>query len=191
MVGDHDDSVAATVEMRDRYTARHQARVAVIAVAIARRLGLDEESCRGLSIAGRMHDVGKMAIPMDILSKPGPLLPAEYELVKLHPTLGAAVIARIDFPWPVATMIRQHHERLDGSGYPDGLGGADLLPESRILAVADVAEASASHRPYRPGFGSAGALEIIREASRRGTLDETAVNACIELVLSGEIEFEQ
>ena len=181
------DSVRATVEVRDPYTAGHQSRVAAIAVGIGRGLGLDDESCRGLGIAATLHDIGKMAVPMDILSKPDRLLPAEYELIKRHSAVGAAIIASVDFPWPVATIIHQHHERLDGSGYPDGLSGADLLPESRILAVADVVEASAAHRPYRPARGTDAALEIIREESRRGTLDNTAVDACVELFSSGAL----
>jgi len=142
-------ALARTVDVRDPYTAGHQRRVSELAVAIASRLGLDEESVRGVRIAGLLHDVGKITIPAEILSKPGPLSAMEFALIKAHSQAGSEILASIDFGFPIADIVRQHHERLDGCGYPAGLKGDQILPEARILAVADVVEAMISHRPYR------------------------------------------
>jgi len=144
------DVLGAVVELRDPYTAGHQRRVAEISCELAEALGLSEERIVGLRIAALLHDVGKIIVPAEILNKPGPLSMTEMALVKAHPQAGHDILKKINFPWPVAEIVLQHHERLDGSGYPRGLKGDAIMLESRILAVADVVEAMASHRPYRP-----------------------------------------
>lgn len=169
-------AVAAMVELRDPYTAGHQRRVAQIAEAIAREMGLPEEKIEGLILAAVVHDVGKISIPTEILSKPGHLSEPEFSLIKQHPESGYEILKGIDFPWPIAQIVRQHHERHDGSGYLHGLCGDEILQEARILAVADVIEAMASHRPYRPGLGIEVALEEIEK--HRGTLFDPAVVDC-------------
>ncbi|OQX43878.1 MAG: hypothetical protein B0D88_03595 [Candidatus Sedimenticola endophacoides] len=146
-------AIARTVEKRDPYTAGHQQRVAELAAAIAREMRMDEERIEGLRLAGMIHDIGKIYIPAEILNRPLKLDEAEMNLVISHCDVGYDIIKEVDFPWPVADMVRQHHERLDGSGYPQGLKGEQILPESQILAVADVVEAMASHRPYRASLG--------------------------------------
>jgi putative two-component system response regulator len=173
-------AVAAMVELRDPYTAGHQQRVAQIADAIARELDLPEEMIEGINIAGVVHDVGKISVPTEILSKPGKLNDPEFSLIKQHPELGYEILKEIDFPWPIAQTIREHHERQDGSGYPLGLSGDDICMQARILAVADIIEAMASHRPYRPGLGIENALQEIE--SHRGTsLDADVVDAALRL----------
>jgi PAS domain S-box-containing protein/putative nucleotidyltransferase with HDIG domain len=174
------ETIAATLEMRDPYTAGHERRVSLLAVAIARELGLDEDTVDGIHFGAMIHDLGKIQVPAEILSKPSRLLPLEYALIQQHPQAGYDILKGIDFPWPVATMVAQHHERLDGSGYPTGLRGDEIILEARILAVADVVEAMASHRPYRPGLGIDQALEEI--AGGRGvTYDAQAADACVRL----------
>ena len=182
-------AIAATVEMRDPYTAGHQNRVAELCVSIARELGLAEERIQGLELAAGIHDLGKIHIPAELLSKPGKLSAIEFELIKVHPQVGYDIIKDIQFPWPIAQMILQHHERLDGSGYPNGLRGEQLLLESKILAVADVVEAMSSYRPYRPGLGIDAALAEI--GKHRGVLyDEAAVDACVRLFQEQRFSFE-
>ncbi|BBI99638.1 hypothetical protein FGKAn22_13310 [Ferrigenium kumadai] len=174
------EAVAATVDARDPYTAGHQRRVAALASAIAHEMGLPEDKIRGLYLAASIHDLGKVHLPAEILSKPGTLSPIEYELVKTHPQIGYDIIKDVQFPWPIAQMVLQHHERLDGSGYPQGLKAEQILPEARILAVADVVEAMSSHRPYRPGLGLESALDEI--ARQRGVLyAPDAVDNCLAL----------
>lgn len=173
-------AIAATVEMRDPYTAGHQRRVAQIAEAIARELGLSDKQVEGLILACVVHDVGKVKIPAEILSKPGRLSHLEFELIKQHPQDGSDILKEIDFPWPIADFVMQHHERLDGSGYPSGLKGDQIMLEARIISVADVIEAMASHRPYRPGLGIQAALKEIE--SKRGTaFDADVVDATSRL----------
>ncbi len=173
-------AIAATVEMRDPYTAGHQRRVAEIATGIAGELQLDAAAIEGLRLACVVHDVGKVKVPAEILNKPGRLTELEFALIKNHPQDGYDVLREIDFPWPIARMVQQHHERLDGTGYPDGLRGDEILPEARILSVADVIEAMASHRPYRPGLGIEVALAEIEDKS--GALfDPEVVNAALKL----------
>ncbi len=157
--------ISAMVELRDPYTAGHQRNVARIAVAIANELKLPEAQIEGLKLACIVHDVGKINIPAEILSRPGQLSKAEFELIKQHPVSGYEILKGIDFPWPIAQVVLQHHERIDGSGYPEGLHESDILLEARIMAVADVIEAMASHRPYRPGLGVEAALSEIEEKS--------------------------
>ena len=167
-------------EMRDPYTAGHERRVAEIAVAIGRELGLDDDRLHGLRVAGYLHDIGKISIPAEILSKPGKLTPIEYNLIKGHPQAGFDVLKNVDFPWPVAQVALQHHERIDGSGYPQGLRGEDILLEARIMAVADVVEAMSAHRPYRAGLGIDAALaEIAR--GRGSHFDPAVADACLRL----------
>lgn len=182
------EAIAATVEVRDPYTAGHQRRVAALASAIAGEMGLPEEKIRGLYLAATIHDLGKIHLPAEILSKPGYLSAVEYELVKTHPQTGYNIIKDVEFPWPIARIVLQHHERLDGSGYPLGLKGDGILPESRILSVADVVEAMSSHRPYRPGLGLGAALEEI--SMKRGILyDPAAVDCCLALFRDNRFAF--
>ena len=167
-------------EMRDPYTAGHERRVSEIAVAIATELGLDEQRIEGIKVAGYLHDIGKISIPSEILVKPGRLNATEYALVQGHAQASYDVLKIVPFPWPVATIALQHHERMDGSGYPNKLKGDEILLESRIMAVADVVEAMASHRPYRPGLGIDTALAEIERGS--GTLyDPVVAAACLRM----------
>lgn len=174
--------VASMVEKRDPYTSGHERRVTSLALAIARELELDEERYEGLGLAATIHDLGKVAIPSEVLSKPGKLTAIELQLIQTHAQIGYDILAEgtAQFPWPIKTIVHQHHERIDGSGYPLGLSGQNLLIESRILAVADVVEAMASHRPYRPSLG----IEVaLREITRgQGTsYDADVVTACLAL----------
>jgi len=173
-------AIATIGEMRDPYTAGHQVRVADLATAIAKQLGLPDEQVHAIHLAGMVHDLGKIKIPAEILSKPGRITDIEFSLIKVHPQAGYDILKGIDFPWPIAQMVLQHHERLDGSGYPQGLKGEAILLEARILSVADVVEAMSSHRPYRPGLGIEVALEEI--AKQRGIyFDPAVVDACLAL----------
>jgi PAS domain S-box-containing protein len=173
-------AIATAAELRDPYTAGHQRRVAQLAKAIATLLEVDEDLVTGIGMAASIHDIGKLVVPAEILSKPGRLTPAEYELVKEHAQAGHDIIDHIDFPWPAAEMILQHHERLDGSGYPNGLRGEEIGLGGRIIAVADVVEAMSSHRPYRPGLGIDAALQVITDG-RDTVFSPDAVDACIQL----------
>lgn len=173
-------AMAIAVETRDPYTAGHQRRVADLARTIATEMGLSGNAIDGIRTAAMIHDLGKISVPSEILTKPAKLTDLEFSLIKTHAWSGYDIIKDIDFPWPVARMILEHHERMDGSGYPNGLKGEQLLLESRILAVADVVESMASHRPYRPGLGIEKALEEIEK--NRGILyDAEAVDACLDL----------
>jgi len=173
-------ALASAIEMRDPYTAGHQKRVTKLACAIAKEMGLSKEQIEGIHMAGLIHDIGKISIPSEILTKPGKLNDLEYSLIKTHPQAGYNILKGIEFPWPVAQIVLQHHERMDGSGYPQGLCGKDVLLEARILAVADVVEAMSSHRPYRPAYGIDKALEEI--SKNKGILyDPEVVNACLRL----------
>jgi HD-GYP domain-containing protein (c-di-GMP phosphodiesterase class II) len=171
------EMVTRVVEARDPYTAGHQRRVAVLSAAVAAELGYEADRVEGLRAAARIHDLGKIAVPAELLTKPTRLTPTEFALIQAHVEAGFDIVKDIEFAWPVALMIVQHHERMDGSGYPRGTRGDDILPESRILAVADVVEAMASHRPYRPALGLDQAIgEIVRG---RGTaFDADVVDAC-------------
>jgi PAS domain S-box-containing protein len=173
-------AIANTVEMRDPYTSGHQQRVARLAVAMARQMALPEHQIQGLYLAGIIHDVGKINIPSEILNKPGKLSKIEYQLIQGHAEAGYDIVKGVDFPWPIADMVRQHHERLDGSGYPQSLRGEAILPEARILAIADVVESMMSHRPYRAALGIDAALAEI-EKGRDRLYDPEAVDACIAL----------
>ena len=183
-------AIFSVVETRDPYTAGHQRRVAELARAIAREMGLSEWQIIGIHIAGLLHDVGKVAVPSEILSKPGKINHYEFSIIKNHCQVGYEILQRIDFPWPVTRAILQHHERMDGSGYPEGLSGDSIVIEARILGVADVVEAMSSHRPYRPALGLTSALQEISQS--RGILyDPEVVDACLRLLDGNEPEFER
>jgi putative two-component system response regulator len=173
-------AISATVEMRDPYTAGHQRRVAQLSTAIAVELGMPEQQVEGLYLASVVHDVGKVKIPAEILSKPGKLTEVERALIQQHAQAGYDILKSVDFPWPIAQFVLQHHERMDGSGYPNGLRGEAIPLEARILALADVIEAMASHRPYRPSLGIEATLAEV--SSQRGTLfDADVVDAALRL----------
>ncbi len=173
-------TLSTIVESRDPYTSGHQERVARLAVEIGREMGIDEEQCKAIRIAAVLHDIGKISVPVEILSKPKNLNKIEMELIRQHPEIGFNILKGIDFPYPIARIVQQHHERINGSGYPSGLVGEDTLLEAKILAVADVVEAIASHRPYRPALGIDKALEEID--SNQGVLyDEAVSEACLRL----------
>lgn len=171
-------AIASIAEMRDPYTSGHQLRVADLAAAIARKMGLSVDHVNAIQLAGTVHDLGKIRIPAEILSKPGRITEIEYNLIKIHPQAGYDILKGIEFPWPIADMVLHHHERLDGSGYPSGLKGDEILLEARILSVADVVEAISAHRPYRPGMGVDAALDEV--ISKRGIYyDAEVVDACM------------
>ena len=181
-------AISVVVEMRDPYTAGHQQRVAQLSCAIARSMGLCEEEVYALRMASVIHDLGKITVPAEILSKPGQLSALEYELVKSHAQAGYDILKQVDFPWPLADIVLQHHERMDGSGYPNGLHAEDILLPARILSVADVFETIASHRPYRPALGLQPALNEIRNNS--GSLyDPQVVDVCLELIENDRFHF--
>ncbi|MFA6413494.1 MAG: HD domain-containing phosphohydrolase [Syntrophales bacterium] len=172
--------LVAAVESRDPYTAGHQIRAADLARAIATEMGLSKEIIDGVRMAGSIHDIGKMSIPAEILSTPKKLTELEFSLIKEHANKGFEMLKDVESPWPLAEIIHQHHERMDGSGYPRHLKGEEILMEARILAVADVVEAMASHRPYRAALGLNAALVGIE--NHKGTLyDAAAVDACLRL----------
>jgi len=182
-------AMAVTVETRDPYTAGHQRRVADLAHAIARELNLDQSRLDGLRMASTIHDLGKISIPSEILTKPTKLTNIEYEIVRTHSQAGYDILKDIEFPWPIARIVLEHHERIDGSGYPYHLKGDDILLESKILTVADVVEAMASHRPYRPSLGIGPALDEI--AKNRGILYEAdIVDICLKLFEGKQFSFE-
>jgi len=171
-------AIATIVEMRDPYTSGHQVRVADLSAAIAKQLGMPDEQVHAIHLAGVVHDLGKIKVPAEILSKPGRITDIEFSLIKVHPQAGYDILKGINFPWPIAQMVLQHHERLDGSGYPQGLKGEQIIIEARILSVADVVEAICSHRPYRPGLGIDVALAEITK--QRGVYyDSQVVDACL------------
>ena len=182
-------TVAKIVKTKDPYTAGHQKRVANLASAIAEEMGLPKEQIRGIYMTGTIHDIGKIYVPTEILTKPGRLAKIEFEMIKTHPEHGYNMLKDVEFPWPVALTILQHHERMDGSGYPQGLKGEDILLEARILGVADVVEAMSSHRPYRPALGIERALEEI--SHNKGKLyDPQMVDACLRLFREKKFKFE-
>lgn len=181
---------ALTVETKDPYTAGHQKRVANLARAIATEMGLSKDKIEAIRMAGVIHDIGKISVPSEILTRPGKINEIEMALIMNHSQVGYDILKTVDFPWPIAQMVLQHHERMDGSGYPQGIAGEDICLEARILAVADVVEAMASHRPYRPALGIEKALEEI--SNNKGILyDPAVVDACIKLFSEKEFDFER
>lgn len=181
-------ALTLTVETRDPYTAGHQRRVADLARSIADQMGLDKDKVEALRIAASIHDLGKISIPSEILSKPGRLNDKEFELIKTHPQVGYDILKKIDFPWPIATIVLQHHERVNGSGYPQGLKDGDILREARILGVADVVEAMVSHRPYRMAHKLEVALDEI-STNRDVLYDPDVVDTCLGLFQKNRYAF--
>ncbi|OIP92288.1 MAG: PAS sensor protein [Syntrophobacterales bacterium CG_4_8_14_3_um_filter_58_8] len=182
--------MASVVEARDPYTAGHQTRSADLARAIAAEMGWPQEQIEGIRIAGSIHDIGKLSTPAEILSKPTKLSEIEFSLIKEHAKRGYEILKDVESPWPLAEIVYQHHERMDGSGYPRNLKADDILMEARILAVADVVEAMASHRPYRSALGIEAALEEIEK--NRGTLyDNTVADACLRLFRKKSFKLEE
>lgn len=181
--------VALTLEMKDAYTAGHQQKVTCLACAIANEIGLSQRQIEGMHLAGLIHDLGKISIPTEILSKPTRLSPLEFELIKDHPKIGFEILSKIDFHLPIAQIVYQHHERLDGSGYPQGLKDKEIILEAKILAVADVVEAMSSHRPYRPALGLDDAFDEIEK--NKGILyDAKIVDACLRLFREKNFHFD-
>jgi HD-GYP domain-containing protein (c-di-GMP phosphodiesterase class II) len=174
------EALAASVEAKDPYTSGHQKRVGVLAGAIAQKMELSPDDIKGIGIAGTIHDIGKIQIPGEILCKPSKLLHEEFNLIKTHSKAGYDIIKNIEFPYPVADVLLQHHERLDGSGYPQSLCGDEILLGAKIVAVADVVEAISSYRPYRPALGIGKALEEI-DRLKGIQFDVQVVEACLSL----------
>jgi len=173
--------IRALGELRDPYTAGHERRVGDLAAVIGAEMGFNERRQQGLRIAGYLHDVGKIAIPSEILSKPGRLTPAEFALIREHPARGHEILSNVEFPWPVALVAMQHHERMDGSGYPQGLKGEQITIKARIVAIADVVESMSAHRPYRPAHGIKQALAEI-ERGKGTAFDADAADACLHVI---------
>lgn len=170
-------------ELKDPYTSGHQKRISQLAFLIAGELSLPMQVREGVRVSGAVHDIGKITIPSEILSKPGGLTAGEFELIKEHPQIGSNLFKDLQLPWPIADIILQHHERMNGSGYPFGLSNGDIIIEASILAVADVVDSMTSHRPYRPSHGRQAALNEIR--CNRGVLyDEYVVDACVKIMTS-------
>ena len=181
--------MSLTAEKRDPYTAGHQKRTTELAMALAGELGLSDHQIKGIQMAGLIHDMGKISIPAEILSKPAKLNEVEIQLVRRHPQAAFEILKKIDFPWPVDLIVLQHHEKMDRSGYPQGLAGEDILLEAKILCVADVVESIESHRPYRPGLGIDKALEEI--SKNRGILfDPDVVDACLRLFKEKNFQYQ-
>jgi HD-GYP domain-containing protein (c-di-GMP phosphodiesterase class II) len=176
--------LARIVEQRDPYTATHMSRVAWLSVHIGTRLGFDERRLAGLRLGAELHDLGKFAVPTEILTKPGRLSSQELELVKQHPKKGYEVVAPFAWSWRVPEMLLQHHERIDGSGYPHGIKGSEILDEAKIIAVADVADAMISHRPYRSAFPRQQAIDELK-GWRGARYEPVVVDACVELLNDG------
>jgi HD-GYP domain-containing protein (c-di-GMP phosphodiesterase class II) len=177
-------AMGSLVESRDPYTAGHERRSAALVVAIARELRFDDDALAAIDLTARMHDIGRIAVPTEILTRPGPLSTSEFSLVKLHPQVAFDILAPIDFGYPAAHIILQHHERLDGSGYPNGLRGDEIRLEAKVLAVADVVEAMSSHRPYRAALGTKAALDELRANAGR-LYDPDVVAACERVFAAG------
>ena len=182
-------AMSLAIEMRDPYTAGHQKRVTDLAVAIAKELELSVDKIDGIRMAGLIHDIGKISVPAEILAKPGPISEKEFALIRDHPQVGYDILKKIEFPWPVAKIVMQHHERMNGSGYPQGLQGKYILLEARILAVADVVESIASFRPYRQALGIQAALKEITE-EKETLYDAQVVDACLKLFTEKGFSFE-
>jgi putative two-component system response regulator len=184
------DAFGRMAELRDPYTAGHQRRVAQLAYRIGRSMGMSEDWCRGIHVAGVLHDIGKIHVPAELLNKPGRLTEIEMNLIKTHPLGGHEVLKTVAYPWPVAEVVLQHHEHFNGTGYPKGMKGDEILQQARIIHVADTVEAMSSHRPYRPALGMEAALVEI-EANRSKLYCPDAVDACVKVVREGQFKFEE
>jgi len=182
-------SMTTAIEKRDAYTAGHQKRVAQLACTIAKYMGFSEERIEGLMMASLIHDIGKISVPSEILNKPSKLTEAEFTIIKTHPQTGCQILKHIDFPWPVALIVLQHHERINGSGYPQGLSGKDISLEAKIMAVADVVEAMSSHRPYRPSLGLKKALTELKKG-KNVLYEAEVVDACLDIFINQGFKFE-
>ncbi|MDD5015026.1 MAG: HD domain-containing protein, partial [Atribacterota bacterium] len=183
------DTMSRIIEVKDPYTSGHQRRVSQLAVPLARELGLPEDQIEGIRIAALIHDIGKIGIPTEILSKPTKLTDIEFRLIKRHSQIGYDILQSIDFSYPVAQIVLQHHERINGSGYPNHLKGDEILLEARIIGVADTVEAMSSHRPYRPALGIDIALKEISQ--NRGIFyDPKVVDVCLKLFKEKGFKFE-
>jgi putative two-component system response regulator len=183
-------ATASMLDMRDPYTAGHQKRVGALAREIGLKMNYSEDQAEGLNLIGAIHDIGKITVPAEILTKPSKLSLYEYEIIKEHAQKGYEILSPFEMPWPVAEIVYQHHERLDGSGYPRNLTAADISIESRIIAVADVVEAMMSHRPYRPALGLDAALEEI-EKNKKVKYDADIVDICVSLFREDHFELTQ
>lgn len=183
------NALVSALEIRDPFTVGHQRRVANLSCAIAKELGCSQDIITGLRLASLVHDVGKIQIPSEILVKPTNLSETEFNMIEMHPEVGYNILKSIEFPYPVAEIVYQHHERLNGSGYPEGLSGEKILPEAKILAVADVVEAMSSHRPYRPALGIVSTLKEINK-NKNILYDSNAVTACTRLFQTKRFSFE-
>lgn len=182
-------ALSLSIDARDPYTAGHQKRCTDLAVQIGKTMGLSEDRITGIRMAGAIHDLGKIAVPAEILSRPSRLSDMEFSLVKTHAEVGYNILKEVDFPWPIAETVYQHHERLDGSGYPRGLKGNEILLEAKIMAVADVVEAISSHRPYRPAFNMDAAEKEISE--KQGVLFDTEVaDTCLKIIRRENFQFD-
>lgn len=182
------DAIGSTLEKKDPYTSGHQRRTALLSARIAAELRMPARSVLGIWFGALIHDVGKIYVPGEVLTRPGRLSKAEMDLIKEHPEVGYDIVHHIDFPWPVAQIVRYHHERMDGSGYPQGLAGEAIPVEARVVAVADVVEAMTSHRPYRPALGKEAALAELRRG-RAGIYDAEVVDACLAVVGAEGFDF--
>jgi len=182
-------AMSVAVELRDPYTTGHQQRVGKLASTIAREMGLLEDQINGLRLTGLVHDIGKIQVPSEILTYPDKLSEAQFSIIKMHPVAGYDILKNIEFPWPVATTVLQHHERMNGTGYPSGLSGKNILLEARILAVADVVEAMSSNRPYRQSLGLHYTLEEISQ-NKNVLYDNEVVDACLRLFAENRFRFE-
>jgi PAS domain S-box-containing protein len=182
-------AMAMTIEMRDPYTAGHQRRVSKLSCAIAAKMGLPPDKIEGIRMAGDIHDVGKIYVPAEILSKPGQLSEIEFSIIRTHAQVGYDILKSIEFPWPIAQIVHQHHERIDGTGYPNGVKDGDILLEARIVSVADVVEAMSSHRPYRPAHGIEMALDEITQFRGR-RYDPEVVESCLGLFRQDGFSFD-
>jgi putative nucleotidyltransferase with HDIG domain len=183
-------AMGLTIEKRDPYTAGHQERVARLAAAIGREMGFDDDRIQGIELGSLIHDIGKVGLPASFLNKPGRLTTIEFALIKSHSQVGYEIVKDVEFAWPIAKMVLQHHERMNGTGYPNGLSGDSILMEARIISVADVIESMASHRPYRPALGLDAAMAEI--AANSGSLyDPDVVKACLALFGNNRFSFEE
>ncbi len=182
-------TLSSIAEMRDPFTGGHQQRVALLSRAIARELGLSDEEIKGVYVAAMLHDIGKLSIPAEILVKTGQLNPIEFKYIALHCQSGYDLLKMIEFPWPIAQIVLQHHENINGSGYPQGLTGDGILLYAKIIRVADVVESMVSHRPYRKALGIDAAVDEINR-NTRVFYDERVANACVELFVTKHFTFE-
>jgi putative nucleotidyltransferase with HDIG domain len=183
------NALVSMVEMKDPYTAGHQRWATRLACAIAEEMNLAEERIEGIRMAGLIHDIGKNSVPMEILNKPCRISEMEFNIIKMHPETGYNILKEVEFPWPIAQIVLEHHERLDGSGYPQGLKDCKIMLEAKILGVADVVEAMASHRPYRPAIGIEAALEEITK--NKGVLyDPEVVDVCTTVFIEKGFKLE-